>query len=82
MLKQQKLVNELLVPWKNHKQNCVFTLINKILLLQYSKRIFSVDKRAFILKLTHKPELIKLPLKDLNFSRNSSLSLRYKHMNI
>ena len=40
-MKQWKLVNEVLVTWKNHEQNRVFQLINKILLFQYSEEIFS-----------------------------------------
>ena len=54
----------LLVSWKNHKLNRFFKLINKILLFQYSKGIFSVHTRALTLKLAHKLQLIKLLLKN------------------
>ena len=64
ILKQRKLVNVLLVSWKNHKLNRFFKLINKILLFQYSKGIFSVHTRALTLKLAHKLQLIKLLLKN------------------
>ena len=59
-MKQWKLVNEVLVTWKNHEQNRVFQLINKILLFQYSEEIFSAYDRVVTLTLTHNIHLISL----------------------
>ena len=56
------MVNELLATWKIHEQNCVFKLINKILLFQYSEGIFSAHKRAVTLTLAHNTQLIMLLL--------------------
>ena len=49
-----------LATWKNHEQNRVFKLINKILLFQYSEGIFSAHKRAVTLTLAHNTQLIML----------------------
>ena len=71
-----------LVPWKNHELNRFFKLINKILLFKYSKGIFPVHTRALTLKLAHKPQLIKLLLKNWNFFHEFLFFERYKGMNI
>ena len=64
------MVNELLATWKIHEQNCVFKLINKILLFQYSEGIFSAHKRAVTLTLAHNVQLITLFLTHYNLSHN------------
>ena len=71
-----------LATWKNHKQNRVFKLINKILLFQYSEGIFSVHERPVTFTLAHNTQLITLFLTRYKMSRNSSFSQRYKGMNI
>ena len=82
ILKQYEFVNELLVTRKNNELNQVFKLINKILLLQYSERIFSANKRAATSTLLHNARLITLFLKRITLSQNFSFSQRYKAMNI
>ena len=82
ILKQYEFVNELLVTWNNNELNQVFKLINKILLLQYSERIFSANKRAATSTLLHNARLITLFLKRITLSQNFSFSQRYKAMNI
>ena len=72
----------LLATWKNHAQNRVFKLINKILLFQYSEGIFSVYERPVTFTLAHNTQLITLFLTRYEMSRNSSFSQRYKGMNI
>ena len=79
-LKQYKFVNELLVTRKNNEQNQVFKLINKILLLQYSERIFSANKRAATSTLLYHAHLITL--KRIKLSQTFSFSQRYRAMNI
>ena len=81
-MKQYEFVNELLVTRKNNELNQVFKLINKILLLQYSERIFSANKRAATSTLLHNAHLITLFLKRITLSQNFSFSQRYKAMNI
>ena len=76
------MVNELLATWKIHEQNCVFKLINKILLFQYSEGIFSAHKRAVTLTLAHNTQLITLVLTHYNLSQNCPFSWRCKRMNI
>ena len=71
-----------LATWKNHEQNRVLKLINKILLFQYSEDIFSANTSALTLTLVHNTQLIKLFLSSHRMSRNSSFSQRYKRMNI
>ena len=71
-----------LATWKEPLQNRVLKLINKLLLFQYSERIFSAKKRAVTLTLVHSTQLIKLFLLSYNMPRNPSFSLRYKYMNI
>ena len=71
-----------LAGWKEPKQNRVFKLINKLLLFQYSERIFSAKKRAVTLTLVHNTQLIMPFLSSYNMTRNSSFSQRYKGMNI
>ena len=82
ILKQYEFVNELLVTWNNNELNQVFKLINKILLLQYSERIFSANKMAATSTLLHNARLITLFLKRITLSQNFSFSQRYKAMNI
>ena len=79
---QWKLVNEVLVTWKNHEQNRVFKLINKILLFQYSEEIFLAHDRAVTLTLTHNINLISLFVTSRKLSLNSFFSERYKRTNI
>ena len=81
ILKQYEFVNELLVTWNNNELNQVFKLINKILLLQYSERIFSANKRAATSTLLHNARLITLFLKRIKLSQ-TSFSQRYGAMNI
>ena len=81
-MKQWKLVNEVLVTWKNHEQNRVFKLINKILLFQYSEEIFSVHDRVVTLTLTHNIHLISLFVTSRKLSLNSFFSQRYNRTNI
>ena len=81
-MKQWKLVNEVLVTWKNHEQNRVFKLINKILWFQYSEEIFSANDRAVTLTLTHNIHLISLFVTSRKLSLNSFFSQRYKRTNI
>ena len=81
-MKQWKLVNEVLVTWKNHEQNRVFKLINKILLFQYSEEIFSAHDRVVTLTLTHNIHLISLFVTSRKLSLNSFFSKRYKRTNI
>ena len=71
-----------LAGWKEPWKNRVFKLIDKILLFQYSKGIFSANKRARTLTLVHNTQLIKLFLSSHKMSRNSSFSQRNKRMNI
>ena len=71
-----------LATWKEPLQNRVLKLINKLLLFQYSERIFSANKRALTLILVHNTQLIKLFLSSYNMSRNSSFRQRYERMNI
>ena len=71
-----------LAGWKEPWKNRVFKLIDKILLFQYSERIFSAKKRAVTLTPVHNTQLIKLFLSSYKMSRNSSFSQRNKHMNI
>ena len=78
-MKQWKLVNEVLVTWKNHEQNRVFKLIKKILLFQYSEEIFSAHDRDVTLTLTHNIHLISL---FVTSRKNSFFSERYKRTNI
>ena len=80
-MKQYELVNELLVTWNNNELNQVFKLINKILLLQYSERIFSANKRAATSTLLHNARLITLFLKRIKLSQ-TSFSQRNGAMNI
>ena len=81
-MKQWKLVNEVLVTWKNHEQNRVFKLIKKILLFQYSEEIFSAHDRDVTLTLTHNIHLISLFVTSRKLSLNSFFSERYKRTNI
>ena len=76
------MVNELLATWKIHEQNCVFKLINKILLFQYSEGIFSAHERPVTFTLTHNTQLITLFLTRYKMYRNFPFSQRYKGMNI
>ena len=71
-----------LATWKEPLQNRVLKLINKLLLFQYSERIFSAKKRAVTLTLVHNTQLIKLFLSSYYMTRNSSFSQRNKRMNI
>ena len=71
-----------LATWKEPLQNRVLKLINKLLLFQYSERIFSAKKRAVTLTLVHNTQLIKLFLSSYYMTRNSSFSQRYKGINI
>ena len=71
-----------LATLQNLQQNRVLKLINKLLLFQYSKGVFSAKKRALTLTFVHNTQLVKLILSSYNMSRNSSFSQRYKHMNI
>ena len=82
ILKQYEFVNELLVTWNNNELNQVFKLINKILLLQYSERIFSANKRAATSTLLHNARLITLFQKRIKLSQTFSFSQRYGAMNI
>ena len=49
-----------LATWKNHEQNRVFKLINKILLFQYSEGIFLDHDRPVTFTLAHNTQLITL----------------------
>ena len=71
-----------LAGWKEPWKNGVFKLIDKILLFQYSKGIFSANKRAVTLTLVHNTQLIMLFLSSYYMTRNISFSQRYKGMNI
>ena len=71
-----------LAGWKEPWQNQVFKLINKLLLFQYSERIFSAKKRALTLTLVRNTKLIMLFLSSYNMSRNSSFPQRHERMNI
>ena len=71
-----------LATWKEPLQNRVLKLINKLLLFQYSERIFLAKKSAVTLTLLHNSQLIKLFLSSHKMSRNSSFSQRNKRMNI
>ena len=71
-----------LATWKNHEQNRVFKLINKILLFQYSEGIFSAHERPVTFTLAHNTQLITLFLTRCKMYRNFPFSQRYKGMNI
>ena len=81
-MKQLKLVHELLVTWKNYEQNQVLKIINKILLFQYSERIFSTNDRAATSTLLHNAHQITFFLTHFKLSQNFSFSQRYRVMNI
>ena len=68
--------------WKEPLQNRVLKLINKLLLFQYSERIFPAKKRAVTLTLVHNTQLIKLFLSSYYMTRIFSFLQRYKRMNI
>ena len=70
-----------LAGWKEPWKNRVLKLINKLLLFQYSERIFSAKKRAVTLTLVYNTQLIMLFLSSHKLSRNSSFSQRNKRMN-
>ena len=85
LLKKLKIENwlmSLLVTWKSLEKNWVFKFINKILLFQYSVGIFSVRKRITTLKRTHKSHLLNFFLTHYKLTGNSSISQRYKRLNI
>ena len=71
-----------LATWKNHEQNRVFKLTNKILLFQYSKGIFSDHNRPVTFTLAHNTQLIALFPTRYKMSRNTYFLQRYKGMNI
>ena len=71
-----------LATWKNHEQNRVFKLINKILLFQYSEGIFLDHDRPVTFTLAHNTQLIALFLTRYKMSRNTYFLQRYKGMNI
>ena len=60
ILKQKNFVNEPLAYYQVHDLKQFFKLINKILLFQYSERIFSASGISLALEVTRNAQLITL----------------------